>query len=342
MFTSNDTAHGMVTVTPDDENEEDEPRREEVEKAIKELKKGKSPGCDNITAEEIQASGEAGINIYHILVKNIWRTGIWPLDWKRAIFIILPKKGDLKLCSTHSTISLISHASKILLKIIMRRMKLKLEEVVSNRQAGFRTGIGTRDHILNIRILIQKCQEMNKNLHICFIDYSKAIDCVKLGHLWTSTLELGFSKKLTSLIQSLYIGQQSAVRTEHGITDWFPNLKGVRQGCVLSPYLFSIYTRNIMRKVDEDPRSQHFDGVNIGPEEVVDLRYADDTALLSNSTSGLDNLIATVKEKSEEGGLHLNVKKTKIMDVKGCDVTSNIFVDGERVETSHRLNILVR
>ncbi|GFO14350.1 endonuclease-reverse transcriptase [Plakobranchus ocellatus] len=86
----------------------------------------------------IKACGEEGIDVYHKLCKKIWEKGQWPTDWKRAIFIPLPKKGDLQLCSNYRTISLISHASKILLKIIMKRMERKLEEEVSNSQAGFR------------------------------------------------------------------------------------------------------------------------------------------------------------------------------------------------------------
>ena len=102
------------------ENLEDEPclppLKSEIEWAIKSLKDGKSPGCDNIQAEMIKASGEEGLDVYYRLCTKIWETGQWPTDWRRAIFIPLPKKEDLQLCSNYRTISLISHASKILLK----------------------------------------------------------------------------------------------------------------------------------------------------------------------------------------------------------------------------------
>ena len=107
------------------ENLEDEPcpppLKSEIELAIKSLKERKSPGCDNIQAEMIKASGEEGLDVYYRLCTKIWETGQWPMDWRRAIFIPLPKKGDLQLCSYYRTISLISHASKILLKVIMKR-----------------------------------------------------------------------------------------------------------------------------------------------------------------------------------------------------------------------------
>ena len=118
------------------------------------------------------------MKLYHQLCVKIWKSGVWPVDWKRAVFVPLPKEGDLQECSKYRTISLISHASKILLKIIMNRMKLKLEAEVSVAQAGFRAGLGTQDHIMNLNILIQKCRDINNELHICFIDYSKAFDCV--------------------------------------------------------------------------------------------------------------------------------------------------------------------
>ena len=146
--------------------------------------------------------------MYWTLWKKIWRSGIWPLDWKRAVFIPLPKKGDPQECSNYRTISLISHASKILLKIIMKRIRNKLEIEVSRAQAGFRKGRGTRDHILNLKLLIQKCREFNSELRICFIDYSEAFDCVSHRLLWTTLTKLGFDCKIISLIRNLYDGQE--------------------------------------------------------------------------------------------------------------------------------------
>ena len=95
-------------------------------------------------------------------------------------------------------------------------------------------------------MLIGKFREMSKDLHICFIDYSKAFDCVRHNQLWQTLLEMGFGRKITSLIQALYVNQESAVRLEQGRTDWFPVSRGVWQGCILSPCLFSIYTECTM------------------------------------------------------------------------------------------------
>ena len=119
-----------------------------------------------------------------------------------------------------------------MLKVIQCRLSKKLEEEVNRTQTGFRSGRGTRDHIFNLQVIIQKCREMGKELRICFIDYSKAFDCVKHRELWNTLTEMGFGRRITSLIKGLYEGQESAVRLESGLTDWFPVEKGVRQGCI--------------------------------------------------------------------------------------------------------------
>ena len=203
---------------------------------------------------------------------------------------------------------------------------------MNRTQAGFRSDRGTRDHIFNLQLIIQKCREMGKELRICFIDYSKAFDCVKHRELWNTLTEMGFGRRITSLIKGLYEGQESAVRLESGLTDWFPVQKGVRQGCILSPYLFSIYTEKIMRDVNWDVRYDMFDPIKVNGENIGDLRYADDTALLSHSVSGLDATIRTVKEYSEQKGLLLNARKTKIMDSVCCVTPSTIKVGDEYIE----------
>ena len=134
------------------------------------------PGCYEITAETIKASGEAGITYYHKICTKIWKTGEWPEEKKRAVFIISPKKGDLQLCSNHRTISLISHPSKIMLKIIMKRLENTLETEVNKTQAGFRKGRHKRPYF-QPRNIIEKLREIDEDLHICFIDYSKSFDC---------------------------------------------------------------------------------------------------------------------------------------------------------------------
>ena len=119
--------------------------------------------------------GQEGTKVVKILWKKIWETCKWPIEWKRSIYIPLPKKRDIRECSNHRTIALISHASKVLLKIIQKRIQPYLEFEVPQEQAGFRKGRGTRYHIANLRWIMEKVREMQKDIFMCFIDHSKAI-----------------------------------------------------------------------------------------------------------------------------------------------------------------------
>ena len=124
-------------------------------------------------------------------------------------------------------------------------LQAKLQQYVNceipNVQAGFRKGRGTRDQIANIRWIIEKAREFQKNNYFCFIYYTKAFDCVDDSTLWKILKEMGIPDHLTCLLRNLYAGQETRVRTIHGTTDWFQIGKGVCEGCILSPCLFNLY-----------------------------------------------------------------------------------------------------
>ena len=221
---------------------------------------------------------------------------------------------------------------QILLNIIMSRIIKQLDVEVSDTQAGFRKNRGTRDHLFNLANIIQKHNDFNEDLRICFIDYSKAFDCVSHDKLWEILREMNFEPKIVNLIKSLYHEQQASVRLEKSDTESFTVGKGVRQGCILSPNLFSIYTESIMRNVEEDPRSSQYEEVILQGRIIRDLRYADDTALLSRTVEGLGHLVDAVKEHSEAKDLMLNVKKTKVMDTDKCRTKTDLQIDGETLE----------
>ena len=119
-------------------------------------------------------------------------------------------------------------------------------------QAGLRKDRGTRHQIANIRWIIEKAREFQKNSYFCFIDYAKAFDCVDHNKLWEILKEMGISDHLTCLLRNMYVGQEATVRTGHGTTDWFQIGNGVRQGCILSPCLFNLYAEDIMRNAGLD------------------------------------------------------------------------------------------
>ena len=128
--------------------------------------------------------------------------------------------SNSKECSNYRTIALISHASKVMLKILQARLQQYVNHEVPDVQAEFRKGRGTRDQIANIRWIMEKAREFQKKIYFCFVYYAKAFDCVDHNKLWKILREMGIPDHLTCLLRSLYAGQEATVRTGHGTTDW--------------------------------------------------------------------------------------------------------------------------
>ena len=149
---------------------------------------------------------------------------------------------------------------------------------------------------------------------MCFIDYSKAFDCVDHQALLNFLREIGIPEHMIVLLRGLYDDQEATVRTIYGNTEWFKINTGIRRGCILSPYLFNLYSKNIIRRSSLD-EIEH--GIRIGGRNITKLRYADDTTLLAETEEGLKMLLTRIKEESEKSGLRLNAKKTKVMVTLG-------------------------
>ena len=182
----------------------------------------KASGGDGIPVELFQILKDDAVKVLHSICQQIWKTQQWPQDWKRAVFIPIPKKGNAKECSNYCTTALISHASKILQARLQQYVNRELLDV----QVGFRKGIGTRDQIANIHWIMEKAREFQKNIYFCFIDYAKAFDCVYHNKLRKILQEMRISDHLTCLLRNLYAGQEATVRTGHGTTDCFQIAKG--------------------------------------------------------------------------------------------------------------------
>ena len=220
-------------------------------------------------------------------------------DWKRSVFIPIPKKGNAKECSNYCTIALISHASKVMLKILQARLQQYVNCELPDVQAGFRKGRGTRDQIANIHWIMEKAREFQKNIYFCFIDYAKAFDCVDDNKLWKILKEMGIPDHLISLLRNLHAGQEATVRTGHGTTNWFQIGKGVCHCCVLSPCLFNLYAEYIMRNAGLEETQA---GIKIARRNIINLRYADDTIRMAESED-LKRFLMKVKEESGKSWL---------------------------------------
>ena len=136
-------------------------------------------------------------------MQQVWKTQQWPKDWKRYIFIPVPRKGNAKECSNYCTIALISHLSKIMLKILQASLQQYVNRELPDVQGGFRKARGTRDQIVNICWIIEKAREFQKNFYFCFIDYTKAFDCVDHNKLWKILKKMRIPDHLTCFLRNL-------------------------------------------------------------------------------------------------------------------------------------------
>ena len=215
----------------------------EVRWALGSITMNKTNGGDGIPVELFQILKDDAVKVLHSICQQIWKAQQWPQDWKRSVFIPIPKKGKPRECSNYHTVTLISHASKVMLKILQVRLQQYVNRELPDVQAGFRKGRGTRDQIANFHWIIKKAREFQKNTYF-FIDYAKAFDCVNHHKLWKILQEMEIPGHLTCLLRNLCAHQEATVRTGHGTTDWFQIRKGVCQSCILSPCLFNLYAES--------------------------------------------------------------------------------------------------
>ena len=166
----------------------------------------KASGGDGIPVELFQILKDDAVKVLHLICQQIWKTQQWPQDWKRSVFIPIPKKSNAKECSNYCTIALISqlHLSKVMLKILQARLQQCAHHELSDVQAGFRKGRGTRNQIANIRWIIEKAREFQKNIYFCFT--AKTFDWVDHNKLWKILKEMQIPDHLTCLLRNLYVG----------------------------------------------------------------------------------------------------------------------------------------
>ena len=173
----------------------------------------KTSGYVGIPVELFHILKGDAVKVLHSICQQIWKTQQWPQDCKRSVFISILNKGNANECSNYSTIALISHAGKLMLKILQARLQQYMNCELPDVQAGFRKGRETRHQIANICWIIKKAREFQKNI-CCFIDYAKAFDCMDHNKLWKSLQEMGVLDRLTCLLRKLFAGQEAMVRTD--------------------------------------------------------------------------------------------------------------------------------
>jgi hypothetical protein len=282
---------------------------EEVVRAMAQIKKDKSPGPDNIYGEFLKLLDEEGVSWLTKLFNRIYNSGSLPHIWLKTTFVTLPKKPSAKRCDDFRTVSFMSHLLKLFLKIIYQRIFRICEEQMSNIQFGFRNAMGIREAIFSLQVLFQRARDVNQNIYACFIDYQKAFDNVKHNKLIKILDNVGVDKGDLRIINNLYWNQRAVIRVDGELSEEVLIKRGVRQGCVLSPLLFNIYSEFIFREALEGIE----DGIKINGEYLNNIRYADDTVIFTNDIVELQYIMDRVVKVSERYGLILNTKKTKFM-----------------------------
>ena len=240
-----------VNVPVMEEENEREVSVEEVRKALSGTKAAKAPGVDGCRPEYLK---KGGVSVMEWLVRlfNVCLVaGMVPVEWCSACIVPLYKgKGDRHECSNSRGISLLSVVGKVYGRILIERIRRKTDDVVSEVQGGFRQGRGCVDQVFVVRQVCEKYLAKGKEVYWAFMDLEKAYDRVDREALWDVLQLYGVGGKLLRAVKSFYVGSKACVRVGSELSEWFPVKVGLRQGCVMSPWLFNLYIDGVVREVN--------------------------------------------------------------------------------------------
>lgn len=283
----------------------------EIRKAIKNAKRKKAGGIDEITNEAWIFGEEIIEKRLGKIMKRVWNGEGVPEDWKMAVIVPLYKKGNKEETKNYRGISLLATAYKVYTEVLRERLVKEMEEknILPEGQAGFRKKRSTIDNIYILNHIVQKAKIEKRKVYSIFVDLKAAFDTVNREKLWKVMEEVGISEGLIERIKELYKETKSNVRTEEGNTEEFWTTKGVRQGCLLSPALFCIYIAGLEKELEK----RFIGGVKVGRCRVWSLAYADDMVLLAEGREALEDMIGTMRKFFKKRDLILSTEKTKVM-----------------------------
>lgn len=304
------------------------PTREEIKKAIMQLRNGKAAGPDNIPAEALKSDISTSVEMLYPLFKKIWEEEQVPAEWKEGYLIKIPKKGDLSKCTNYRGITLLSVPGKVFNRVLLNRMKDEVDAQLRDQQAGFRKDRSCVDQIATLRIIVEQSLEWNSPLYINFVDYEKAFDSVDRGTLWMLLRHYGVPAKIVDIIKNSYEGLSCKVIHGGQLTEAFQVITGVRQGCLLSPFLFLLAIDWIM--TSSTAQGNH--GIQWTPwKQLDDLDFADDLALLSHTQQQMQEKTNHVASTSAQVGLNIHKDKTKILKINAAN-NNPITLDSKVLE----------
>ena len=292
---------------------------EDVRKAVKKLKKGKAPGVDGITSEMLCFGGDSVLEWLTRVCKVCLIEGVVPKDWQRGIIVPLYKgKGDRGECKNYRGISLLSIPGKVYGRILIERVRMMTEGKIGEEQCGFRNGRGCIDQVYTLKQLSEKYVGKRKDLYVAYMDLEKAYDRIDREAMWSVLSMYGINGDLLRAIQSLYAESEACVRVCREEGEWFGVKVGLRQGCVMSPWLFNMFMDGVMREVREkagDIGASMWDARRKCEWKVEWMMFADDTVLVGDSEQKLQRLVKEFGSVCKRRKLSINVGKSKVMRI---------------------------
>ena len=245
LFGDDKTEHMNIEVG---DNEVLKILKTKIKTAIKNSKNAKAMGLDQIPVETLKCMNDETLEILLDLFNQVYKTGHIPEQWLLSTFCAIPKATNAKDCCDYRTISLISHTLKVFLKVIHGRISRKLEEEIDESQFGFRNGLGTREALFALNVLAQRCMDMNIDIHVCYVDFEKAFDKVRHEKLVQILQAKNIDKGDLRIITNLYWNQRAQIIVDNEKSSEMNIKRGVRQGCVMSPLLFNVYSESIFEE----------------------------------------------------------------------------------------------
>lgn len=304
------------------------PSRKEIKEAIRQMRNGKAPGVDNIAPELLTVDPDMTADLLHPLFTKIWSEEKMPKEWREGLLVKIPKKGDLTNCHNWRGITLLSIPSKVMTRVILNRIKTRIEKQLRKEQAGFRSNRSCIDQINTLRIIIEQFNEYNAGLCLLFVDFEKAFDSLERNTMWRALQKYGIPMKIGKIIKQTYDDFIYRVVHEGKLSEPFTVNAGVRQGCVLSPTVFLLVLDDVMRKVVEGRRR----GIQWGlVERLESLEFADDICLLTQKHTDMEEKLQDLEREAGAVGLKLNAQKTKMMKVNAKS-KQKLRVNDEDVE----------
>jgi len=289
--------------------------RREVKRAIGRLKMGKAPGVDGITAEMLKFGGEVVIDWMHVICNLAWKQGAVPGDWVKAIMVPIYKgKGCKDECGSYRGISLLSIPGKVYGKIIIERVMDITESRISEEQGGFRKGRGCVDQIFSVRMTAEKYLTKGRKLYVAFMDLEKAYDRVDWNAMWDVLKIYGVGGPLLNGIKAFYKEASACVRVDGEMSESFNIRVGVRQGCVMSPWLFNVYMDGVIREM-KAKLGKVGAKLNVEGEDwwLITSLFADDSVLMAESEKELQKIVDEFNNVCKRRKLKVNVGKSKVM-----------------------------